>query len=481
MRKQTTLAFLALAFLALIIAPLLSSAAASEFKDQGISFEHPPDWAIRCSGMEPYGNITISGPDEHISLFWTRDVGIEPEKYLDQAAGAYQSRQLSIVSQERGTRNISGARAWTLDLTYEFKGRRSNKLFAAWNSEGSDRTFFAVLSGFGDNYTWDEAPFDLMLDAFQDLSPRKPEMLMPRITISDAWAAVLQDLLNSYHYLDPSTLPTRSTSIQVAILLTASGQSYRLSSDENLSTSLPAVVAIRPAVVQHILAGHGYQAKLCQMHGAIWVIVKDPAGRWQSISVNPSEPSRTLGVLIKPDESPSRGLVYDDLAGLLESNAARINGPVEPGQLIQKDCDPSSYVELIAPTEPNSTWIRGLSDLLDSRSYGRKYEEGVFDCSNVSQICWSILQGQGYDARLMFSYQGHPLGAHMWIAVRYPYQEDRYVAVEATNVDEEGDLIHLGRIISRPEYYKGIMYNTSSQFSRLQPEEGLWLTPGRPK
>lgn len=456
---------------------MIPPAATSEFKDQGISFEHPSDWALRSSGSEPYGNITVSGADERLSLFWIRDVGINPEKYLDQAAGAYQSNQLSIVSQERGTRSISEGKAWTLALTYEFKGYRSNKLFAAWNSEGSDRTFLAVLSGFGDNYTWDEKPFNLMLETFQDLSPRKTEALMPRTAIDDAWAAVLQDLLSSYHYLDQSTLPTRSTSTQVALILTASGQSYKLSSDENLSAGLPAIIAIRPAVVQQILAEHGYQAKLCQRHGVIWVIVKDPSGSWQSVSVNPSEPSRTVGVLIKPGESQPNGLVYDDLADLLENNQARIDGPVEPDQHIQKDCDPSRYVELVAPTEPNSTWTKGLSDLLDIQKCDKKYEEGVFDCSNASQICWSVLQGRGYDARLMFSYQGHPLGAHMWVAVKYPYEADRYAAIEATNVDKEGDMIHLGKVVFKPEYYKGIMYTTSAQFSRLHPDEGMWLEP----
>lgn len=472
MRKHTTPAVAAL-----ILATVFSFAAASEFKDQGISFEHPPDWAVKGFGSEPYGNITISGPNEHIALFWTRDVGIKPEKYLDQAAGAYKSRQISTLSQERGTRNISGEEAGTLALTYVFKGYRSRKLFAAWNSDISDRTFFAVLSGFGDNYTWDEKPFDLMLDTFHDLSPRKLETLMPRANISDAWASVLQDLLMSYHYKDPCTLPTRSTSIQVALLLTASGQSYKLSSDENLSAGLPAILAIRPYVVQQILLEHGYQARLCQRHGLIWVIVQDPSGNWQSISVNPSEPSRTVGVLIKPEESQQNGMVYDNLADLMTGNKAEIDEPAKPDQYIQSDCDPSRYVELKAPEETNSTWIEELSDLLESRSYDREYEEGIFDCSNVSQVCWSILQVRGYDARLMFSYQGHPLGAHMWVAVKYPYEADRYVAVEATNVDKEGDLIHLGKVIFKPEYYRGIMYNTSAQFSRLHPDEGMWLGP----
>jgi hypothetical protein len=300
---------------------------------------------------------------------------------------------------------------------------------------------------------------------------------MPRANISDAWASVLQDLLMSYHYKDPSALPTRSTSIQVALLLTASGQSYKLSSDENLSAGLPAILAIRPSLVQQILLEHGYLARLCQRHGLIWVIVQDPSGNWQSISVNPSEPSRTVGVLIKPEESRPEAEVYDDLEDLLKSSQAMIEDPIDQDLYIVRDCDPSEQVELKAPLKPGSTWIKGLSEILDSRSYDKKYQEGAFDCSNVSQICWTVLQGLGYDARLMFSYQGHPLGAHMWVAVKYPYEADRYVAVEATNVDKQGDLIHLGKAIFKPEYYRGIMYNTSAQFSRLHPDEGMWLGP----
>jgi hypothetical protein len=63
----------------------------------------------------------------------------------------------------------------------------------------------------------------------------------------------------------------------------------------------------------------------------------------------------------------------------------------------------------------------------------------------------------------------------MWVVVRYPYEDQRYVAVEATNTNGNGDLLHLGRVILKDEYLKGIMYNTSMQFSWLHPEEGMWL------
>ncbi len=124
------------------------------------------------------------------------------------------------------------------------------------------------------------------------------------------------------------------------------------------------------------------------------------------------------------------------------------------------------------PSSENKSWTENLQKVLDSYDYGQSYRENVFDCSNTSQICWSILQGKGYDARLMMSYKGHPLDPHMWVVVRYPYEAERYVAIEATNTDKSKKLIHLGMITMKDDYYKGIMYNTSAQFSWLHPEEG---------
>jgi hypothetical protein len=65
----------------------------------------------------------------------------------------------------------------------------------------------------------------------------------------------------------------------------------------------------------------------------------------------------------------------------------------------------------------------------------------------------------------------------MWVVVRYPYEADRYLAVEATNTDRNQTLHSLGRVLVKEEYYKGVMYNSSLQFSRLHPEEGMWLVP----
>jgi hypothetical protein len=63
----------------------------------------------------------------------------------------------------------------------------------------------------------------------------------------------------------------------------------------------------------------------------------------------------------------------------------------------------------------------------------------------------------------------------MWVVVKYPNEADRYVAVETANTDPSKKLVHLGKIVEDSDYFKGIMYNSSAQFSGMHPEEGMWL------
>jgi hypothetical protein len=35
--------------------------------------------------------------------------------------------------------------------------------------------------------------------------------------------------------------------------------------------------------------------------------------------------------------------------------------------------------------------------------------------------------------------------------------------------------VHLGKIVNDSDYFQGIMYNSSAQFSRMHPEEGIRL------
>jgi hypothetical protein len=181
-----------------------------------------------------------------------------------------------------------------------------------------------------------------------------------------------------------------------------------------------------------------------------------------------------VGALVVGQDGYS-GLMYKNSTELAEDNSVTLTGLIDFNHFVQKDCDPSRYEELKGPAQENITWMDGLQSVLDGYSYPKKYQENVFDCSNTSQICWALLKGKGYDARLMFSYRDHLLGRHMWVVVRYPYEDQRYVAVEATNTNGKGDLSHLGRVVLKDDYFKGIMYNTSKQFSWLHPDEGMWL------
>jgi len=61
--------------------------------------------------------------------------------------------------------------------------------------------------------------------------------------------------------------------------------------------------------------------------------------------------------------------------------------------------------------------------------------------------------------------------------VRYPYEVDGYVAVETANTDEKKRLVHLGKVVTDAAYLEGVMYNSSAQFSRLHPVEGMGLAP----
>jgi hypothetical protein len=151
-------------------------------------------------------------------------------------------------------------------------------------------------------------------------------------------------------------------------------------------------------------------------------------------------------------------------------------------EVMQRDCQPSRYVALKAPTEIDSSWMADLNRTLDELEFSQSYQENVFDCSNTSQIVWSMLDGKGYQARLMMSYKGHPLDPHLWVVVLYPHQKERYVAVETANTDRASAgpskrLVHLGRVTTERKYYSGIMYNSSQQYSRLHPEEGMWPVP----
>jgi hypothetical protein len=363
-----------------------------------------------------------------------------------------------------------------MSLLYDLKGYRSEKRFAVWNTSKSDRLFLASISrsGCGPELGQAAEQFDSFIASFSDLAEVAHITLEHKLN-DDAWKLVLGDLLSSYHYSDAKTLPSRIARIQVLHTLSPVNDTYELDSQEAIHANLPEVAVQRACAVQSLLIMNGYNARLTQMSGEIGVLVLDPSGRWQIVSINPSKPEKSVGVLINGTRTV---LIYEGPEELAADNRMALQD-FNLERIIQRDCEPSRYVDLKPPSDTDSdeyvSWRDDLKKVLEGHSYDERYQENVFDCSNTAQICWSVLSSKGYDAHLMMSWKGQPLGAHLWVAVRYTPERERYVAVETANTNDHMELVHLGRIVADEDYYRGIMYNSSAQYSRLHPEEGLWL------
>jgi len=450
------------------------------------AFKIPDGWMVFYpTGSGPVaGNLSLTDSCARISLNWSRDPGMNLREILNQIKGAYDGDGVRILSSELGEKLAEGRRVETLHLIYEFNGYRNEKRFAIWNSSKSDRLFLASLSACSniDNDDSDNANekadnsynnnivlFDSFVDSFSDLG--NGETVKLRSTPpAEAWPIVLGDLLSSYHYEDAKTLPGRTVRVSVLHSLTPQNGIYVLDSQETILVEPQVLAVSRAGAVQEILQQAGYDAWLVQMGGEMAVSVRDPSGGWQKVSINPTAPERMIGVQANSTED---ALMYSDLAQLAAANG--ITDKIDMDNIVQKDCEPSNFVELKAPEEARQSWLDNLTDVLDSYEYDKYYEANVFDCSNTAQVSWSLLQQKGFDARLMMSYAGHPLDPHMWIVVKYPDEADRYVAVETANTDPRKKLVHLGKIVNDSDYFKGIMYNSSAQFSRMHPEEGMWL------
>jgi hypothetical protein len=480
---QSVVAFhLLLLFALLLTTPSGLSAAGGlmDYNGIGLTFHYPANWAISASGNQVRGNISVMDSCCSIAIAWMRDPGLTPASILDQISKTYNQGEVEIISKVQGKIPVQGREAETMDLSYKFKDNNAKKRLAAWTSEGSDRLFIASMSSCSVDYSRNEDMLNQVIGSFHDQESREISLEARRVR-DDAWAIVLGDLLGSYHYIDQSALSSAAVYTEAAHSLTPVNGSYRLMSTEKIRSEMSRQAVNRADVIQKLLQARGYNAVLIQKAGVIWVVVLDPSGRWQSVSMNPKEPWRMVGAQVIGQDGYN-GLLYKNITALVEDNSIALKAPNDSndsGEFVQKDCDPPMYAELKGPAQENKTWTNELQSVLDGYSYPEKYQENIFDCSNTSQICWELLESKGYDARLMFSYKDHPLGRHMWVVVRYPYEDENYVAVEATNTNGNGDLLHLGRVVLKDDYFNGIMYNTSMQFSWLHPEEGMWLKPGQ--
>ncbi len=464
----------------------------NSYENFGFSFQYPASWALgSATGSRTAGSLELAGSCERVSINWTRSPGIDVEKIADQLLKTYGSDGVKLVDFGREEISMKDGRAVALHLSYQLKGYTAEERFVVWSSNESDRLFIASISGCasGNRTRTYGALLDNIVTSFSDLEEREHIHLGLRPSKEESWSLVLGDLLSSYSYKDAKTLPARVARMQVLHTLSPVNGTYQLDSREGIDVDPPETAISRAGAVQSLLLENGYNARIVQQNGELGVAVLDPSGRWQLISINPAKPDRSVGVLAN---GTGDALVYDSLDDLVDDNGMSIKDlsrdldlGLNPGsslnsdslvqKLMQKDCEPSQYVELKGPSKENEPWIEDLQNTLNGYDYGERYQENVFDCSNTAQVCWSILQDKGYDARLMMSWKGHPLGPHMWVAVRYPYQEERYVPVETANTDGSMRLVHLGHVVGKDDYYRGIMYNSSAQYSRLHPEEGMWL------
>lgn len=448
-----------------------------QFRDLGISADYPAGWRLSSWGSSAAGGLSIAASCSGIYLNWSRDPGIAPQEILDRIRRTYDSEEVTVTAYKEDAAEVQGESAASLELTYSFKGYMAQKRFVAWNSSRSDRLFFASVSGCQEEADQASRTFDGLLDTFRDMKDVETVSLEPRPE-DGAWAMVLRDLLCSYHYLDARTLPPKKISLEVVHILQPFQGSYLLETQDSWRADPPLTAAMRAGALQQMLAGEGYRAILAQRGGRVEVLVLDPDGRWQPLSVNPSSPQRAVGVLV---DEVGEAVMYESLRDLAEDNHLEID-EAEVKEVMQRDCPPSRYVALEAPEEIDPSWLEDVNRTLDELEFSQSYQENVFDCSNTSQIVWSVLEGKGYQARLMMSYKSHPLDPHLWVAVAYPRQRESYVAVETANTYQASAgpskrLVHLGRVTTDGKYYTGIMYNSSRQYSRLHPEEGMWLVP----
>jgi hypothetical protein len=471
----------ALSFFAALSILILPSPAQdyAQFRDLGVSADYPLDWKLSSWGGSAEGGLGIMGSCSGIYLNWSRDPGIAPAEILDRIRRTYDSEEVAVTAWKQSAMEIDGQRGAVLELTYAFRGYTGQKSFAAWNSSLSDRLFLASLSGCKDEMEQASKTYDHLLSSFRDAWKKETASLGPRPK-DEIWATVLRDLLCSYHYLDARTLPPKKVSLEVVHILQPFEGSYILQTQDSLRADPPLTAARRAGALQQMLQREGYQAMLAERSGKVEVVVRNPNGLWQPISVNPSSPERAVGVLV---DDNGDAVIYPSLRDLAEDNHLQI-GHEAVEAVMQEDCQPSRYVVLEHPSEIDPSWLEDLNKTLDDLEFSQSYRENVFDCSNTSQIVWSVLEGKGYQARLMMSYKGHPLDPHLWVAVLYPYHRESYLAVETANTDQASTgpskkLVHLGRVTTENKYYTGIMYNSSQQYSRLHPEEGMWLVPAK--
>lgn len=173
----------------------------------------------------------------------------------------------------------------------------------------------------------------------------------------------------AYRFL--ACFPPKTVYVHATHSLTPVNGSFSLSSVETIRSDILKTTAIRLDVVQKLLQDFGYDSMLIRNSGQIWLVVKDPSGRWQSLSLNPREPWRMIGTLVTGSDG-YRGMIYKNLTELTKDNTLNLSCSIDINKFIQKDCDPSRYEELKHPAWENKTWTSELQSVLDRYKLSRE-------------------------------------------------------------------------------------------------------------
>ncbi len=466
------------------------------------SFELPAGWTATSAGDRNDGNLTLEGNCARAFIGWFEDVGVDPDLLLRQVVRAYRSGSIRFTVLEAepgGAVEVDGLRGSTLNIYYMYSGQESQKRLVAWPSPRSGRIFYASFWSCSDGWEENLEEFESVLASFRDEPFEGYAVFEPRSAAFDGWGTVLSETLQSYRF--GKVAAPSGPEVTVRVSLTShreDGRVDQLASEEIASSTRGAEVPSREAALKSLLVDEGYRAVVLRRGGAFWVAVQGPEGRWQAISPADAGDDRSVGTLVGPADDAEwyRGLVVagPETAGEPETSTAdepeMADVPVAAEALersgwtvgaaedvgfadaaaIEKRCDPPHMVRLAPMAEVNLTWVLEIKDLLDRYSYSQ--EEADPGSFLRSQVCWALIEREGHDAILVTGYEGHPLHPRMWVAVKHP-GELGYIAVDPAAGDGG-----LGEIVHGAEYFEGIGYETSGQYSCLHPDRGLSIDPG---
>ena len=77
--------------------------------------------------------------------------------------------------------------------------------------------------------------------------------------------------------------------------------------------------------------------------------------------------------------------------------------------------------------------VYDLSDELSGLEWFRSYQEGVFDCSEMSAYLERYLENEGWHAKIVVGDSPYGSGRHSWLLVET--SQGKYMPVESTNIE----------------------------------------------